>query len=200
MLELFLGILTAMGGFVEVGELTFAVNAGAKFGYGLLWVAGVGALGIIVYGEMAGRVAAVRGQPVFNLIRERVGFDAGLVTLVAAVAVNVLTCAAEIGAIALVWQLFADWPYRAWVAAACVLLVLAVWVLPFQWIERVFGLGGLLLVVFLVIAMIEAPDLGEVGAAFVPHVPSLESTQQYLLYAYYAVALLSSIMRARWRR
>ena len=194
MLELFLGILTAMGGFVEVGELTFAVNAGAKFGYGLLWVAGVGALGIIVYGEMAGRVAAVRGQPVFNLIRERVGFDAGLVTLVAAVAVNVLTCAAEIGAIALVWQLFADWPYRAWVAAACVFLVLAVWVLPFQWIERVFGLGGLLLVVFLVIATIEAPDVGEVGAAFVPHVPSLESTQQYLLYAYYAVALLSSIM------
>jgi len=40
-LELFLGILTAMGGFVEVGELTFAVNAGAKFGYSLLWIAGI---------------------------------------------------------------------------------------------------------------------------------------------------------------
>ena len=40
-LELFLGILTAMGGFVEVGELTFAVNAGAKFGYSLLWIAGM---------------------------------------------------------------------------------------------------------------------------------------------------------------
>ena len=194
MLELFLGILTAMGGFVEIGELTFAVNAGTKFGYGLLWVAGVGTLGIIVYGEMAGRVAAVRGQPVFNLIRERVGFDAGLVTLAAAVAVNVLTCAAEIGAIALVWQLFADWPYRAWVAVAFVFLVVAVWVLPFQWIERVFGLGGLLLIVFLVIAMIEAPDLGEIAAALVPRVPALESTQEYLLYAYYAVALLSSIM------
>ena len=89
-LELFLGILTAMGGFVEVGELTFAVNAGAKFGYSLLWIAGMGTVGIIVYGEMAGRVAAVRGQPVFNLIRERGGFDAGLVTLTAATAVNVL--------------------------------------------------------------------------------------------------------------
>ena len=194
MLELFLGILTAMGGFVEVGELTFAVNAGSKFGYGLLWVAGIGTVGIIVYGEMAGRVAAVRGQPVFNLIRERVGFDAGLVTLVAAAAVTVLTCAAEIGAIALVWQLVADWPYRGWVAVALVFLVLAVWVLPFQWIERVFGLGGLLLIVFLVIAVIEAPDFGEIGAAFVPRVPPLESTQEYLLYAYYAVALLSSIM------
>src|SRR5437764_2785550 len=85
-LELFLGILTAMGGFVEVGELTFAVNAGAKFGYSLLWIAALGTVGIVVYGEMAGRVAAVRAQPVFSLIRERVGFDAGLVTLSAATA------------------------------------------------------------------------------------------------------------------
>ena len=117
-LELFLGILTAMGGFVEVGELTFAVNAGAKFGYSLLWVAALGTLGIIVYGEMAGRVVAVRNQPVFNLIRERVGFDAGLITLIAASAVNILTCAAEIGAVALIWQLLANWPYRVWVVIA----------------------------------------------------------------------------------
>jgi manganese transport protein len=57
--EIFLGILTAMGGFVEIGELVFSVNAGAKFGYSLLWVALVGTVGIIVYGEMAGRIAAV---------------------------------------------------------------------------------------------------------------------------------------------
>jgi manganese transport protein len=146
-LELFLGILTAMGGFVEIGELTFAVNAGAKFGYSLLWVVALGTLGIIVYGEMAGRVAAVRGQPVFNVIRERVGFDAGLITLLAATAVNVLTCAAEIGGVALIWQLLADWPYRAWVGVAFAFLTVSVWVLPFKWIERVFGLGGLLLIV-----------------------------------------------------
>jgi len=193
-LELFLGILTAMGGFVEVGELTFAVNAGAKFGYSLLWIAGMGTVGIIVYGEMAGRVAAVRGQPVFNLIRERGGFDAGLVTLTAATAVNVLTCAAEIGAVALVWQLLADWPYRLWVVIAFLVLVLSVWVLPFRWIERVFGLGGLLLVIYLVVALVEGPAWGDVGAALMPNVPVLESSQQYMLYAYYAVALTSSIM------
>src|SRR5689334_1638046 len=193
-LELFLGILTAMGGFVEVGELTFAINAGAKFGYSLLWISAIGTLGIIVYGEMAGRVAAVRGQPVFNLIRERAGFDAGFVTLIAATAVNVLTCAAEIGAVALIWQLLADWPYRLWTVIAFLALVLSIWVLPFRWIERVFGLGGLLLVVYLVVAVIEGPKWGEVASAFVPNVPALESTQQYKLYAYYAVALTSSIM------
>ena len=79
--ELFLGIMTAVGGFVEVGELVFSMNAGAKFGYSLLWVLALGTVGIIVYCEMAGRIAAVKGQPVFNLVRERAGLDAGLVVL-----------------------------------------------------------------------------------------------------------------------
>jgi manganese transport protein len=194
LLEIFLGILTAMGGFVEVGELTFNINAGAKFGYSLLWISVIGTIGIIVFGEMAGRIAAVRGQPVFNLIRERVGFNAGLVTLLAATAVNILTCAAEVGAVALIWQLLGDWPYRAWVAVAFVFLVLVIRVLPFKGIERLFGLGGLLLVVYLVVAVAEGPHWGDMAASLVPNVPPLESSQQYVLYAYYAVALLSSIM------
>ena len=60
-LEIFLGILTAMGGFVEIGELTFMMNAGSQFDYQLLWVVLLGVVGIMVYGEIAGRVAAVRG-------------------------------------------------------------------------------------------------------------------------------------------
>src|SRR5215218_6939971 len=109
--EVFLGILTAMGGFVEIGELTFTLNAGTRFGYQLLWVGVVGTIGIMVFCEMAGRVAAVKRRAVFSLIRERVGVRAGLATLAAAFAVNLLTCAAEIGGVALVWQLMSDLPY-----------------------------------------------------------------------------------------
>ena len=73
LLEVFLGILTAMGGFVEIGELTFMLNGGSQFDYRLLWVVLLGTIGITVFGEISGRVAAVRGQPVFNIIRERAG-------------------------------------------------------------------------------------------------------------------------------
>ena len=97
--EIFLGILTAMGGFVEIGELTFTLNAGTRFGYQLLWVTLVGTVGIMVYCEMAGRIAAVKHRPVFALIRERAGVSAALLTLVAATLVNLLTCAAEVGAV-----------------------------------------------------------------------------------------------------
>jgi manganese transport protein len=191
--EVFLGILTAMGGFVEIGELTFTLNAGARFEYALLWVALLGTVGIIVYCEMAGRIAAVKHQAVFSLIRERDGFSAGLLTLVTANVINVLTCAAEIGGVALLWQLLSGWPYRGMLVAALVFFVAVVWVTPFEWIERIFGLGGLLMVVFIVAALRFDPDWGAVAAGFVPRLPDL-GARDSLLLAFYAVALLSSIM------
>jgi manganese transport protein len=192
--EIFLGILTAMGGFVEIGELTFTLNAGQKFAYSLLWVVPLGTLGIIVYCEMAGRVAAVRRRPVFALVRERTGFAPALLTLCASVLVNLLTCAAEIGAVALLLRLLLDSPYRPMIVASLVLLVLVVWFLSFKWIERVYGLGGLLLIVFIAAALALGPDWHQVTQGLLPRVPPEAGPRDTLLYWYFAVALLSSIM------
>ena len=43
-----------------------------------MWVVVIGVIGIIVYSEMCGRVAAVYGKAVFDAIRERIGFSVGL--------------------------------------------------------------------------------------------------------------------------
>jgi manganese transport protein len=192
--EIFLGILTAMGGFVEVGELVFSVNAGAKFRFALLWVLALGTIGIIAYCEMAGRIAAVKEQPVFNLVRERAGLDAGLVTLIAATMVSLLTCSAEIGGIALVWQLLSGWPYRWLIVLAFLFLLLSIWVLSFQWIERFYGLLGLLMVVFLATAVYMQPNWNQVAWGLVPQAPALSSSKEYFVFAYFAVALFSSVM------
>ncbi len=192
--EIFLGVLTAMGGFVEIGELTFSINGGTRFGYQLLWISLLGTVGIMVYCEMAGRIAAVRRRPVFTLIRERDGFRAGLATLVAANLVNLLTCTAEIGGVAMLWQLLSDWPYRPLLLLVLLFFLVTVWVLKFEWIERVFGLGGLLLIVFIAAWWKFGPDWGTVAAGFVPRWPKTEGSRDTLLYFYYAVALLSSIM------
>jgi manganese transport protein len=192
--EIFLGILTAMGGFVEIGELVFSVNAGAKFGYSLLWVMLLGTVGIIVYGEMAGRIAAVTEKPVFYMVRERAGYAAGLGTLIAANIVSLLTCAAEIGGVALILKLMFGGPYRLLILCGLVFFLVVVWYLAFRWIERVFGLLGLLMVVFIVSAIYLHPDWSQVAKSFVPNVPRLEGTKEYFVYAYFAVALMSSIM------
>src|SRR5581483_9424185 len=81
--EIFLGILTAVGGFVDVSELVFMSQAGSRFGYALIWVVIIATIGIMVFGEMCGRVAAVAKQPVFNLMRHRLGLRLGLITLIA---------------------------------------------------------------------------------------------------------------------
>ena len=56
-----LGILTAIGGFVDIGDLVANATTGARFGFALAWVVLLGVGGIVVYAEMAGRVAAVSG-------------------------------------------------------------------------------------------------------------------------------------------
>ena len=93
-LAIALGILSAIGGFVDIGDLVFNTQAGATFGFQLLWVVVIGVVGIIVYSEMCGRVAAISKRPVFDLVRERTGFGAGLATLIASEVVNLMTCAA----------------------------------------------------------------------------------------------------------
>jgi manganese transport protein len=190
LLRVALGILAAIGGFVDIGDIVFNVAAGATFGYELLWVVVVGVIGIIVYSEMCGRVAAASQRPVFDAVRERMGLRVGLVTLVAAQIVNFMTLAAEVGGIAIVLQLLSGLPYRALIPLGLLALALLVWVLPFEWIERVFGYTGLCLLVFAVGAIKLQPDWGDVAQGFVPHV----NTSDPLVYGYFAVGLLGAAM------
>ena len=185
-----LGILAAIGGFVDIGDLVFNVSAGATFGYQLLWVVVIGVVGIIVYSEMCGRVAAVSGNAVFDAVRERLGFKTGLAALVSAQVVNLMTLTAEIGGVAICLQLLSGLPYRWLIVIAGIALAVVVWVTSFDWIERIFGYGGLCLLVFAVAAVKLGPDWGKVGNGFIPHV----AQNSTLLYAYFAIGLLGAAM------
>ena len=130
----------------------------------------IGVVGIIVYSEMCGRVAAVSGKAVFDAVRERVGFKAALGALVASEVVNLMTLAAELGGVAIALQLLSGLPYRWLILLAVVGLAVVIWVTSFEWIERIFGYGGLCMLVFAVAAVKLGPDWGEVGSGFVPHI------------------------------
>ena len=188
--QLALGILAAIGGFVDIGDLVFNVEAGATFQYQLLWVVVIGVVGIIVYSEMCGRVAAVSQRPVFDAIRERLGFGAGLGALVASEIVNLMTLAAEVGGMALALQLLSGLPYRALIVVGIAALAIVIWVAPFEWIERIFGYGGLALLVFAVAVIKLHPDWGHVANGLVPQM----HTNEPLVYAYFVVGLLGAAM------
>jgi manganese transport protein len=190
-LAIALGILSAIGGFVDIGDLVFNTQAGATFGFQLLWVVVIGVVGIIVYSEMCGRVAAISKRPVFDLVRERTGFGAGLATLIASEVVNLLTCAAEVGGVAITLQLLSGLPYRLLILLGVVALVVLSWTLPFEWIERVFGYLGLCLLVFAVAAIKLHPNWGKVAHGFVPGSHSGGNTMVYL---YFIVGLLGAAL------
>ena len=185
-----LGILAAIGGFVDIGDLVFNTAAGATFGYQLVWVIPVGVVGIIVYSEMCGRVAAASGKAVFDAIRERVGFKAALGALISSEVVNLMTLACEIGGVAIVLQLLSGLPYRWLILIAVTAFVVIIWVTSFKWIERLFGYGGLCMLVFAVAAVKVSPDWAAVGKGFVPHIAQNDS----LLYCYFAIGLLGAAM------
>ena len=190
LLSLSLGILAAIGGFVDIGDLVFNTAAGATFGYQLLWVIPIGVVGIIVYSEMCGRVAAVSGKAVFDAVRERVGFKGALGALVASELVNLMMLAAELGGVAIALQLLSGLPYLDLIVLAAIGFAVIVWVTKFEWLERIFGYGGLCMLVFAVAAVKLGPDWAKVGKGFIPHITQNNPT----LYAYFVVGLLGTAM------
>jgi manganese transport protein len=191
--ELALGILTAVGGFVDVSELVFVSQAGSQFGYALVWVIALATVGIMVFGEMSGRVAAIAKQPVFNLMRHRLGLKWGLITLAASLFANTVTCAAEIGGVALLLHLFTGLPTALLAVTVTLVFLASIWFLPFKWIERVYGLLGLFMLVFGAALVAVHPPWAEIAGGLVPQVPQGSPSHQ-LAYAYFAVAIVSAIM------
>jgi manganese transport protein len=193
-LELTLGIMTAVGGFVDISELVFAAKAGSQFGYALIWVFALGTIGMSVFGEMSGRVAAVAKQPVFNLMRHRLGLKLGLVTLIGSFLSTLITCAAEIGGMALILNYLTGVSYLLLAAASTVALFASMWILPFKWIERTYGLLGLMMIIFAVALVAIHPPWDKLAGGFVPQIPRGLSAKELLVFAYFTVAILSAVL------
>jgi Mn2+/Fe2+ NRAMP family transporter len=184
LLQVFLGILTAIGGFVDIGDLVANAVVGARFGLSLAWVVLVGVVGICLFADMSGRVAAVTGRGTFDLVRERLGPRVGLANLLASLLVTFLTLSAEIGGVALAFELASSVNYLLLAPLVAFFVWCVIWRMPFEKMERMFGLAGLALLVFGVALWQLGPDWSElVQQATHPSVPSGEGAPTYLFYA-----------------
>jgi manganese transport protein len=188
-----LGVVTAVGGFVDMGELVTMPSAGATYRFSLLWVVALGVIGAMAYAEMAGRIELVSQRTVFQVMRERLGFRLGLVPLLGVIVLNLLTLAAEIAGIAFVMQLVVGVSYL-WL-----IVPVAVGVFGFQlaanWklLENVPSFLGLPLLVVpaaLIWGRLHV-DWGSAAHQLVtPQVP----TSDHFLYTLTAISLLGAIM------
>jgi Mn2+/Fe2+ NRAMP family transporter len=186
-----LGILTAIGGFVDIGDLVTNAVVGSRFGLSLVWVVAVGVLGICLFANMSGRVAAASGRATFEVIRERLGPRAGLANLSASFLINLMTVTAEIGGVALALQLASSVYYLLWIPVAAVAVWLVIWRVRFSIMENVTGVLGLTLIVFAVALFLLKPDWGALAGQLAPAVPEQETVWTY---SYYAIALFGAAM------
>jgi manganese transport protein len=187
-LKIALGVIAAIGGFVDIGDLVFNAQAGATVGYSVLWAVPVGVLGIIVFAEMSGRIAAIAKRPNFVIVRKRYGDRLATFTLAASLLLTVLTMAAELGGLGFILNYFFDVSVNFFVLVGLIAVAIAAVILPFAGIERVFGYMGLCLLVFVAASVKLDPDWGPIGDGFVPQVGSSA------VYWYFVVGLIAAAL------
>jgi Mn2+/Fe2+ NRAMP family transporter len=187
-LQIALGIIAAIGGFVDIGDLVFNAQAGATLGYSTLWAVPVGVLGIIVFAEMSGRIVAISKKPNFQLVREKYSHRLSTLTLVASLVLTVLTLAAELGGLGFLLNYFFDVSVSFFVLVGFIAVAAAAYFLPFGGLERIFGYMGLALIVFVAASVKLDPQWSQIGNGFVPEAHSSA------LYWYFVVGLMAAAM------
>ena len=183
--NLTLGIVTSIGGFVEVGSISTSAQAGAEFGFSLLWAIALATLFLALLSEMAGRVAAVGKRTMAAAVRERFGFQFQVVPLAAEFVIDLLLLAAEIGGAAIAVKLLTDIGFQWWVLPIGVTAWLVLWFGNFSVIEDGIGLLGMVTLSFVVAVWKLHPAPAPILHGFVPQVPDHDLVR----YAFLAVSI-----------
>jgi Mn2+/Fe2+ NRAMP family transporter len=188
LLQVALGIFTSIGGFLEVGAIATTAQAGAAFGFKLLWAVLLGTICVIFLVEMSGRLAAVSHHTIKDALRERFGPRVFVITLISDVLINFLVIAAEIGGMSLALQLVTGISFRWWALPVGFVTWLLLWKGSFGLIENGVSLLGMVALAFVVAAWMLDPPLDRIGAGFLPSLPD----QQPVHYWFTAVSILGA--------
>lgn len=186
--EVTLGLVTSVGGFLEIGSVATAAQAGAAFGYQLGWAVLLGTLCLIFLVEQSGRFAAVSKHTIVDAFRERFGFRFFVWPLLATVVVSFLVLTAEIGGVCIALQFATGVALRVWAIPVGILASLILWKGTFGLIEKGSALLGLVTLVFVVAAWRLHPVWHDVAAGLLPRVPDHDRAQ----YGFIAVSILGA--------
>lgn len=180
LLQIALGIITSIGGFLEVGSIATAAQAGASFRYGLIWAIVLGTLCLVFLIEMSGRLAAVSKHTVADAVRERFGFDFAIWPRLAELLVNFLVLGAEIAGVCLGLKVLTGIDARWWAVPVALVLWFALWVGTLDIIENATSGLGLLTIAFVVAAVKMHPDwIPLARGAVAPVFPPRDQSGQY---------------------
>ena len=178
----------------DAGGIFTYSQAGAQFGYTLLWTMIPITLALIVVQEMASRMGAVTGKGLSDLIREEFGFRATFFLMVTLVVLNWTNVVAEFAGIVSSLELF-GWSRFIVVPVTAAL----VWVLvvrgTYRSIEKIFLAASGFYVCYIIAGVLAHPDWKAAAFATVTR-PQAAGIRNYS-YVLMVVALVGTTI-APW--
>src|SRR5689334_9351627 len=142
------GIITANVDNDAGGILTYS-QAGAQFGYTLLWTMIPTTIALIVVQEMCSRMGAVTGKGLSDLVREEFGFRVTFLMMAALIVVNFGNILSEFAGIASSLELF---NISKWISVP--LAAAFVWLIVvkgnYKSVEKVFLLASFFYIAYIV--------------------------------------------------
>ena len=170
------GIITANVDNDAGGITTYSV-AGAKYGYGLLWMMPLVALALIIVQEMSARLGVVTGKGLADLIRERFGVKWTTVIIGLMLIANLANTVSEFAGVAASLEIFGVSKYISVPIAA-----VGVWLLivkgNYQRVERIFLVASAIYLTYIASGILANPPWPEVSQAFVT--PSFQLDAGYV--------------------
>jgi Mn2+/Fe2+ NRAMP family transporter len=141
----------------DAGGIWTYSQAGAQYGYSLLWVMIPTTLALVVVQEMSSRMGAITGKGLSDLIREEFGFRVTFFLMLALVITNFGNVMAEFAGVASSLELFHVSRYASVPVAAAI-----VWLLVVQGtyssVEKIFLVASGFYVCYIVAGVLAHPD------------------------------------------
>ena len=187
------GFITASVDNDAGGIFTYS-QAGAQFGYSLLWVMIPISIALIVIQVMASRMGAVTGKGLSDLIREEFGFRLTFFLMLALVVTNFLNVVAEFAGVASSLELFGASRYVVVPASAFIVWALVVRG-TYDSIEKIFLAASGFYVCYIVAGLLAHPDWKAAAVATISRPPAA-GLRSYG-YVYMVVALVGTTI-APW--
>jgi len=164
----------------DAGGIATYSQAGAQFGYKMLWLLVAVTISLAVVNEMGARMGVVTGKGLADLIRERFGVRGTTFAMLLLLFANAFTTVAEFAGIAAGMELFGI-PRFASVPVAAILIFLLVVRGSYPVVEKVLLSIGLVYVTYIVSGFLVHPPWNEVLRSSL--VPQIVPQRDYFLLA-----------------
>src|SRR5579859_396792 len=162
----------------DAGGISTYTQAGAQFGYTLLWSLIPMTIALYVTEEMCARMGVITGKGLSDLIREEFGFRSTFFVMIAGFFVDLANVVAEFAGVAAAMEMFHVSRYLAVPIAA-----ILVWILvlrgTYRQVEVIFLVACGFYVTYIVSAFLAKPNWLEAAQHVV--IPNLQFNSGYLL-------------------